>query len=109
MELCECKTKKELVETWNKYGLSTTTKPIDNVTIDDRYLQFLDGSRIQISADSLKLFTSKEILDETYFDNVREMASPAQDGNYRKFRVTMEKTFINFGFILRYFVEHKYA
>lgn len=103
-ELCICETKKQLVETWERYGLRTTTKPIDSPTIDDKYLQMLDGSRIQISKTTIKLFTAEGILANDYFDEIRGAAKDVNDGSYRKLRVTMDKDEKAFAFLIRFFV-----
>lgn len=47
-KLSACNNKLGLVETLKEYGIRTTTKPKEKVTVDDQYFQLEDGSRIQI-------------------------------------------------------------
>lgn len=100
-DLCKCTTKKQLVDTMNKYGLRTTTKPTTTPNINDLYIQFIDKSRLLITKKSLKLYTNESRMTEfdcgMVFDTVN-------DGSYRNRRATVNNTVETFKSIFSVFM-----
>ena len=100
-DLCACTTKKQLVDTMNKYGLRTTTQPTTTPNINDLYIQFIDKSRLLITKKSLKLYTNENRMIDfecgMSFDVVN-------DGSYRNRRATVNKSFETFKSIFSVFM-----
>lgn len=102
-DLCKCTTKKQLVDTMNKYGLRTTTKPTTTPNTNDLYIQFIDKSRLLITKKSLKLYTNNCCLFS--FSDI-ETFDIVNDGSYRNRRATVKNTFDTFKYIFSVFMNN---
>jgi hypothetical protein len=99
-ELIACTTKKQLVDTMNKYGLRTTTIPTTTPNTNDLYIQFSDKSRLLIAKKTMKLYTNdarKSEFPGLQFDKVN-------DGSYRTTRATIAKSLENFKAVFAVFM-----
>ena len=99
-ELITATTKKQLVDTMNKYGLRTTTLPTTTPNVNDLYIQFIDKSRVLIGKKSLKLYTNDKLVDD-FSDYKFDVVN---DGSYRNRRATVEKSVEQFTKLFSYFL-----
>ena len=100
--LSACKTKKDLVDTMNRFGLRTTTQPTTTPNINDLYIQFIDKSRLLITGKSLKLYTNEARVNDftgLQFDIVN-------DGAFRNRRATVHKSVEMFTAIFEVFMSN---
>lgn len=103
-KLSACNNKLGLVETLKEYGIRTTTKPKEKVTVDDQYFQFEDGSRIQIHPKKIQFWTNKKVSQSEYFKKC-DFVEIDYDGKYRNQILYVDKTPDNLKFFLEYFLQ----
>lgn len=103
-KLSACNNKLGLVETLKEYGIRTTTKPKEKVTVDDQYFQLEDGSRIQIHPKKIQFWTNKKVSQSEYFKEC-DFVEIDYDGKYRNQILYVDKTPDNLKFFLEYFLQ----
>lgn len=103
-KLSACNNKLGLVETLKEYGIRTTTKSEETVTVDDQYFQLEDGSRIQFYTEKIKLWTNIKVSKSEYFKEYR-FKDISYDGKYRNQTLIIDKTPDNLKFFLEYFLQ----
>lgn len=103
--MCRAETKAELVDAFYDYGLTTTTHPTETITKNDQYLEFADGSRIQICKKTICLWTNPIICKNADFISIYDKFTVVNDGSYRTRRATLPKDYESFKLILNHFVK----
>ncbi len=99
-DINKCETKKDLMETFRKYGFRSLTTPTETQNSGDLYYQFSDGSRLHCQKTQFTLYTCPSWTN-LYFS--RYSFKECNDGNYRTRKAKVPKMPEELEYILNIF------